>query len=88
MLEQVPIVVFTDGRPEEVRELTELKGVRYHDRKPAITDLLMLSNADLLLASGRSTFSMWASFLGEMPTIYAPGKMQQRVQTRARFGRN
>lgn len=77
---RVPIVVFTDGGWEEVEELCALEGVRLHQRQPAIADLWTLSHAGLLFASGFSTFGMWASFLGGMPTIYAPGKLQQRVQ--------
>ena len=74
------IVVFTDGSAEELQELLVLEGVRLHDRRTAITDLWIMSQASLLFASGFSTFGMWASYLGGMPTLYAPGKLQQRVQ--------
>ena len=75
-----PIVVFTDGEPGELADLLVLDGVRLHPRQFAITDLWTMAHAELLFASGFSTFGMWASFLGGMPTIYAPGKLQQRVQ--------
>jgi hypothetical protein len=81
VLRSVPIVVFTDGSDEEVAELLALEGVLLHRRRAAITDLWLLSHSSLLFASGFSTFSMWASFLGGMPTIYAPGKLKERVQT-------
>ena len=45
----------------------------------AIGDILLLSKASLLFASAHSTFSMWGSYLGGMPTLYYPGKMDQRV---------
>lgn len=80
VLRQVPIVVFTDGSPDEVGELCAVEGVRLHQRQAAITDIWTLAEADLLFASGCSTFSMWASYLGRMPTLYAPGKIEQRVQ--------
>jgi hypothetical protein len=80
-LDSFPLVVFTDGSPDELGQLLEIDGVRLHTRQTAITDLWMLTHARLLFASGFSTFSMWASFLGGMPTIYAPGKIQQRVQS-------
>ena len=80
-LRSMPIVVFTDGSPEEVDALCRIEGVVLHRRATAITDLWTMSRAGILFASGFSTFSMWASFLGGMPTIYAPGKLQQRVQT-------
>jgi hypothetical protein len=80
-LHAIPLVVFTDGSPDELGPLLEIDGVLLHSRQTAITDLWTLTHAQLLFASGFSTFSMWASFLGGMPTIYAPGKIQQRVQS-------
>jgi len=35
----------------------------------ALQDLLMLSKAAILIGTSRSTFSMWAVFLGQMPSI-------------------
>jgi hypothetical protein len=78
-IESLPIVVFTDGYADEVSELLKLPGVELNPRAPAITDLWAMSRACLLLGSGYSTFSMWASYLGGMPTLYAPGKLAQRV---------
>jgi hypothetical protein len=78
--ESLPIVVFTDGSKEEVAPLLDIPNVRLHGRGAAITDLWILAGASVLFASGYSTFSMWASFLGGMPTVYAPGKIQQHVQ--------
>jgi hypothetical protein len=80
-LRHFPISLFTDGSADEVAELARLKGVHLNKRQSAIADLWTLSQASLLIASGYSTFSMWASFLGGMPTVYAPGKMQQRLQS-------
>ncbi|MBE0612761.1 MAG: hypothetical protein IH604_03745 [Burkholderiales bacterium] len=80
-LRSVPIVVFTDGAVEEIQALRQIDGVCVSQRQRAITDLWTMAHASLLFASGFSTFSMWASFLGGMPTIYAPGKIQQRVQS-------
>jgi hypothetical protein len=79
-LRGLPIVVFTDGSADELAPLLGIDGVRLAPRRPAIADLWQLTHARLLFASGYSTFSMWASYLGGMPTIYAPGKIQQRVQ--------
>ena len=80
-LRAMPIVVFTDGSEDEVADLLALQNVRLQQRQSALSDLWTLSRAQLLFASGYSTFSMWASYLGGMPTVYAPGKIQQRVQT-------
>lgn len=76
----IPIVVFTDGSNDEVGRLLEIDNVHLHQRRTAITDLWALSQARLLIASGFSTFSMWASYLGGMPTVYAPSKIQEHVQ--------
>ena len=40
--------------------------------------MLALSNAKVLVSSA-STFSMWASFLGQIPTIWFPGQMRQKL---------
>jgi len=79
-LASVPILVFTDGTADEVADLCRIDGVRLNPRGHAITDLWILTQCRLLFASGFSTFGMWASFLGGMPTVYAPGKLQQHVQ--------
>lgn len=76
-----PIVVFTDGSEDEMAPLRRFENVHLRKRQPAITDLWALSHARALVATGYSTFSMWASYLGGMPTFYAPGKIQQLVQT-------
>jgi hypothetical protein len=39
---------------------------------------LGLSRSRLLIASG-STFSMWGSYLGQVPAIWHPGKLLQHV---------
>lgn len=78
-LRSVPIVVLTDGSDEEVDEIMKVDGVVRHLKGAPITDMWVLSQASLLFASGFSTFSMWGSFLGRMPTIYAPGKLGQRL---------
>ncbi len=75
-LANLPILVFTDGSIDEIRDLLAVPGVEKAPPASAIFDLWMLSKAKLLFASGNSTFSMWASYLGNMPTVYAPGKMQ------------
>jgi hypothetical protein len=75
----LPIWVFTDGTLEDVAELIRQANVRLVPAETAIGDMLKMSKAHLLAASGQSTFSMWASYLGRMPTLYCPGKMQQKV---------
>ena len=69
-----PAVVFSDGNPSELRGLMRLKETRLVQTGSAIGDLLALSRSQVLLASGGSTFSAWASFFGKMPTIAVPGQ--------------
>ena len=44
----------------------------------SISDMIGLSQSKLLIASA-STFSMWASFLGQNHTIWFPGQMRQNL---------
>jgi hypothetical protein len=78
--EECKIIVFTDGSPDEVQPLLSIPGVTTQPRQPSITDLWGLANSALLIGSGYSTFSMWGSYLGGMPTVYARGKIQKRVE--------
>jgi hypothetical protein len=74
----LPFLLFSDGSDVELGPLLEEAGVsRYHNRN-ALSDLLLLSKARVIVASG-STYSMWASFLGQAPTIWFPGQRRQCV---------
>ena len=81
--EQVGAQVFSDGTESELAPLLALPGVHRVEYGSAIADMLALSRSRLLIASG-STFSMWASFLHQAPTIWHPGKMLQALHDDAR----
>lgn len=66
--------VTSDGTVAELQELLNLENVFLIRTGSAISDMLILSKAKVLIASGGSTFSAWASFLGQMPTISHPGQ--------------
>jgi Glycosyl transferase family 11 len=70
----VEAFVVSDGNDEELMPLLAVKGVVRIETASAISDLLALSKAKILIASGGSSFSAWASFLGQMPTISHPGQ--------------
>jgi hypothetical protein len=70
--------VFSDGTQEELARLLSLPAVRRIDYGSALGDMLGLSRSRLLIASG-STFSMWGSYLGQVPTIWHPQKLLQNV---------
>lgn len=74
----LPAWVYSDGTSDELGPLLALSGVERKAYGSGLGDMLGLSRARLLIASG-STFSMWGSFLGQVPTIWHPGKLLQHV---------
>jgi hypothetical protein len=70
--------VFSDGENEELAQLLSMINVERADFGSSIADMLALSRSRLLIASG-STFGQWASYLGQVPTIWHPGKLDQSV---------
>ena len=70
----VPAVVVSDGSTEELEDLLREPRVSLLRPGCAISDLLVLSSARVLIASGGSSFGAWASFLGGMPTVTLPGQ--------------
>lgn len=71
---KAPAFVFSDGSDLELDEILSCENTIRIDTSSAIGDLIALSRARVLIASGGSSFSAWASFLGEMPTITHPGQ--------------
>lgn len=74
----VQAYIFSDGTDEELAPLLALDNCLRIGFGSAIADLLALSRAEILIASG-STFSMWASYLGRMPVIWPPGHKKQSL---------
>jgi hypothetical protein len=70
----LPIHIFSDGREQELAELLALSGVSLRREPTDIADLLALAQAKLLIGSN-STFSRWAAFLGDMPSIWLKTKL-------------
>jgi len=70
------IRVFTDGYPDEVKFVAEAfpcYKVIVMEKAPAIQDVLAMSKAKILVCTADSTFSMWAVFLGQMPSVWRKG---------------
>ncbi|HYZ20873.1 MAG TPA: alpha-1,2-fucosyltransferase, partial [Rhodopila sp.] len=65
----LPIRIFSDGREQELADILAIKGVVLRQEPSDIADLLALAQARLLIGSN-STFSRWAAFLGDMPSIW------------------
>ncbi len=74
----IPFYIFTDGNNSEIKELLEMNNCFRCSTGSSISDMIALSKFKLLIASG-STFSMWSSFLGQIPTIWYPGQMRDSL---------
>ena len=68
--QDVPAMVFSDGYPKELAPLLELPNVTLSTDNSAISDLITLSRCKLLIGSSHSSFSAWATYLGQCPTIW------------------
>jgi len=79
-------IVVSDGTPEQLQGLLDMENVVFHRPGCAISDLLLLSRAQIFIASGGSSFSAWASFLGQMPTISHPGQSLTWFKAQNRHG--
>ena len=73
-----PVIIWSDDAGERLTELTNMINTRREFLGSSIADLIGMSSARVLVASG-STFSMWASYLGRMPVIWYPGQLRQKL---------
>lgn len=73
-----PVNVFSDGSDDDLQEVLKLPNVTRHYYGSAIADILAIAKSDIFIASN-STFSLWASYLGRMPTIWFPGTLRTRL---------
>lgn len=65
----VPAVVFSDGADSELSPLLSMESTTRAIGPNALVDLLHLSRSAFLIATGSSTFSSWAAYLGQMPAM-------------------
>ena len=72
------IYIFSDAYDIEISDILNLKNCIRADYGSSISDMLALGSSKLLISSA-STFSMWASFLGQKSTIWFPGQMRQNL---------
>lgn len=75
----VPVTLFSDGHDRELCELLNLPQVSRSPSDSALSDMLTLSKSKLLITSSGSTFSGWASYLGQCPTIWHPAHFHAGV---------
>ena len=74
-----PVYIFSDGTDEELMPVMRLPNAARLTFGSSLADLLALSKAHILIGSGGSTFSQWASFLGRMPVIWPSGSLTQHL---------
>lgn len=74
----VPAVVYSDCRDDEIAEVLALANVRRSGFGEAITDMLAMAQARLIIPSG-SNFSRWGAYLGGTPRISFPGQRLVRI---------
>jgi hypothetical protein len=65
---QLPVYVFSDGDEKSLACLLD-EGARMYRSGSDMTDLLAMSGASVLVGSN-STYSRWAAFLGNMPSVW------------------
>lgn len=66
----LPATIFSDGYPHELEAILKQPNVSLSTNKCALTDLISLSRSNLIIASSHSSFSAWAAYLGQCPTIW------------------
>jgi hypothetical protein len=74
-----PILLISDGHQRELETLLTA-GAQLRSTGSDTGDLLTLASASLLVGSN-STFSRWAAFLGDMPSIWPPIETQDDKPT-------
>jgi hypothetical protein len=70
------VKIFSDGTDEQLEPLLRMEGVARAAANPSIVDILLLAKSRVLVTTSNSTFSMWAAYLGGMPTVWYEGKRQ------------
>ena len=80
LISDLPVYIFSDAADNELRDILSINNCKRAYLGSSISDMIALSRCKVLVSSA-STFSMWASFLGQIPTIWFPGQMRQNLMT-------
>lgn len=73
-------VVYSDGSDRELAPLLSSARIRRSPSgRSALADLWSMSEADVFVGSA-STFSLWAAYLGGMPSIWFKGELSSQLQ--------
>ena len=74
------MTLFTNGQKSDLVELLELPDVSIAGRNTDITDLILMSRANYLIASAWSSFSYLAGYLGNAVLIRHPYANSCRIR--------
>jgi hypothetical protein len=81
----LPARVYSDGYAHEMESLLKMEKVVWAGDQSALFHLWEMSQASALIGTTSSTFSQWAVYLGQMPSIWHKG---QRPRTLTLVGRS
>jgi hypothetical protein len=81
------ILLVSDGTRDYLKPLIDLGNVHFVRPGCAISDLLILSNAKILVRPRGSSFSAWASFLGQATTLSPQGGSMENFNLKNAYGR-
>ena len=71
---EIGAYIVSDGNEIDLKPVLDLPNTVHVKSTTALGDLLLLSRARLLIASGGSSFSAWGAFLSEGSAISIPGQ--------------
>ena len=74
MGEEIGAYVISDGDEVDLKPVLSLRNTVHIKCTTALADLLLISQARFLIASGGSSFSAWGAFLSGAPTLSIPGQ--------------
>ena len=74
----IPAVIYSDCSDDEIAGLMAMSAVTRSCHKESVTDMLAMSEANVIISSG-SGFSRWGAYLGKAPRICFPGQRHIRV---------
>jgi hypothetical protein len=75
---EVPALIYSDGTDSDLQQLLSLKNVCRADGSKAITHLLAMSQAKILIGTG-SGMTLWGALLGQVPRICFTGQKYVQV---------
>lgn len=76
----LPVMVFTDAAPSEIKEVMELPDVNMATEKADILDILLMSRSRMIVLSQSSTFSYWGAFLSDGIVVRPAGDWQGELR--------